>query len=337
MFTMKHLTLVSAAFLATHTVTAAARADLEIVASIKPIHSLVAGVMNGDLAPRLLVEGATSPHTYSLRPSDARALDRADVIFWVGHNLESFLEKSIESNDSVAIELMDAPGVRTLAYRKGTTFEAHDHAAHGHADEDHADKDHDDHGHADEDHADGDHDAHENENARDPHIWLDPANAQAMVRAIAEALIAADPAHAPLYAANAQSLHTRIEALSAELDDILAPVRARPFFVFHDAYHYMEQRYGLTAAGSITLNPDVSPGAGRVRDIRNRVRTLGATCVFTEPQFSPKLVEVVTADTSAKTGVLDPLGTALPAGPDLYFDLMRNMATAMRDCLSPAG
>jgi zinc transport system substrate-binding protein len=322
MFTMKRLALVSATFLAVHAVTPAARADLEVVASIKPIHSLVAGVMKGDLAPRLLIGGSTSPHTYSLRPSDARTLGGADVIFWVGHNLESFLEKSIEAGDSVAIELMDASGVRTLAYRKGTTFEAHDHAAHGHGDEDHA-------AHADDD--------HENENALDPHIWLDPANAQAMVRAIAEALIAADPEHAPLYAANAQSLHARIETLSAELNDILSPVRKQPFFVFHDAYHYMEQRYGLAAAGSITLNPDVSPGAGRVRDIRNKIQTLGATCVFTEPQFSPKLVQVVTADTSANTGVLDPLGAALPAGPDLYFDLMRNMATAMRDCLSPAG
>lgn len=315
MFMMKRLVLVSVAFLAVHAVTPAARADLEVLASIKPIHSLVAGVMNGDHAPRLLVAGATSPHTYSLRPSDARALGRADVIFWVGHNLESFLEKSIESLPAnvTAVALMDAPGVRALSYREGTTFEAHDHAA-------------DDHGG----------DEHEDENALDPHIWLDPVNAQALVRAIAAALITADPEHAPLYAANAQSLHERIEAMSAELDDMLSPVRTRPFFVFHDAYHYMEQRYGLSAGGSITLNPDVSPGAGRIRDIRNRIQTLGATCVFTEPQFSPKLVNVVTADTTAKTGVLDPLGTTLPAGPDLYFNLMRNMAVAMRDCLSPA-
>lgn len=293
-----------------------ARADLEVLASIKPIHSLVAGVMNGDLAPRLIVEGSTSPHTYSLRPSDARALGRADVIFWVGHDLESFLEKSIESlrDDVLAVALMDAPGVRTLAYREGTTFEVHDHATDTH---------------------EGDERAHGE--ALDPHIWLDPVNAQALVRAIADALITADPEHAPLYAGNAQSLHERIDALSAEVEDILSPVRTRPFFVFHDAYHYMERRYGLAAGGSITLNPDVSPGAGRIRDIRDRIRTLGATCVFTEPQFSPKLVNVVTADTPARTGVLDPLGTALPAGPDLYFNLMRNMAMAMRDCLSPAG
>ena len=315
MFTLKRMATISATVLAVLTIAPAARADLEVLASIKPIHSLVAGVMNGDLAPHLIVEGSTSPHTYSLRPSDARALGRADVIFWVGHNLESFLEKSIESlrGDATVIALMEAPGVHALSYRAGTTFEAHDHAT--------------------DNHAGGE---REHEEAIDPHIWLDPVNAQALVRAITHALITADPEHAPLYAGNAQSLHERIEALSAEIENILAPVRTRPFFVFHDAYHYMAQRYGLAAGGSITLNPDVSPGAGRVRDIRDRIRTLGATCVFSEPQFSPKLVNVVTADTSARTGVLDPLGTALPAGPDLYFNLMRNMATAMRDCLSPA-
>ena len=335
MYATKRAASICATLLAIVATAPAAQADPEIIASIKPIHSLVAGVMEGDLAPKLVVEGAASPHTYSLRPSGARALGRADLIFWVGHNLEPFLEKPIESlgTGATVVTLMDAPGVRALAYREGTTFEGHDHAEDDHADEKHEEGEHEHGGHDDDhdkhgDHADGD---------LDGHIWLDPVNAQAMVRAIADALITADPEHAPLYAANAQSMHERIEALSAEIDAILTPVRGQPFFVFHDAYHYMEQRYGLAAAGSITLTPDLSPGAGRVRDIRDRVRALGATCVFTEPQFSPKLVNVVTAGTDARTGVLDPLGTALPAGPDLYFTLMRNMATAMRACLALNG
>lgn len=294
-----------------------ARADLEVVASIKPIHALVAGVMEGDLGPRLILDGPASPHSYSLRPSGARTLGRADLIFWVGHNLESFLEKPIDSlgGDATVITLMDAPGVELVSFREGTTFERHTDDHSGGQEQD---------GRADEEPP-----------PLDPHIWLDPANAQALVRAITHALIAADPEHAPLYAGNAQSLHVRIEKLSAEIDAMLEPVRAQPFFVFHDGYRYMERRYGLAAAGSITLSPEIPPGAGRVRDIRDKIRALGATCVFTEPQFPPTLVNVVTAGTDARTGVLDPLGTGLPAGPDLYFTLMRNMAAAMRACLSP--
>ena len=291
------------------------RADLEVVASIKPIHSLVAGVMEGDLAPHLIVDGPASPHTFSLRPSSARALERADVIFWVGRNLEPFLEKSIESRSGKAavVTLIEAPNVDPMPFREGAMFEA------------------------DIDADDPDGRENEEEATLDPHIWLDPARAQMLVRAIAQALTTAAPEHAPLYAANAQKLQARIEMLSAEIDTILSPVRERSFFVFHDGYRYMERRYGLEAAGSITVSPDALPSAGRVRDIRDKIRSLDATCVFSEPQFSPKLVDVVTADTSAKTGVLDPLGVGIPAGPDHYFTLMRDMAASMRDCLSPNG
>jgi len=314
-----------------------ARADLEVVVSIKPIHSLVAGVMEGDLAPKLIVDGSASPHSYSLRPSGAQRLQDADLIFWVGHNLESFLEKPIASHGprAAVVELMDVPGVDLLPIRTGATFETHDHGHDEHEDEhanDEKHEDHDDH----EEHASSEEHGHHDDDAN-PHIWLDPVNAQALVRAIAEALITADPEHAPLYAANAQSMHERIEVLSAELDATLAPARGRPFFVFHDAYQYMERRFGLTAAGSVTLNAEVSPGAGRIREIADKIRTLEATCVFSEPQFSPKLVNVVTAHTATKTGVLDPLGTGIPAGPDLYFTLMRNMAASIRACLSPTG
>lgn len=337
MFTLKRPISIGASLIFFLMIVPPAHAEPEVVASIKPVHSLVAGVMGGDLGPKLVVEGAASPHTYSLRPSGAAVLATADLIFWVGHELESFLDKPIDSlgGDGVAVALIEAPGVHPLAYREGATFESHDHAAddhdkhHGHDSHDDGDT-HDKHDGHDE-HAD----AHDEGHGLDGHIWLDPVNAQAMVRAIADALITADPEQAPLYAANAQRLHARIEALSAEIDALLTPVRGQPFFVFHDAYHYMERRYGLAAAGSITLTPELSPGAGRIRDIRDKVRKLGAVCVFTEPQFPTRLVNVVTEGTAARVGTLDPLGTALPAGPDLYFTLMRNMAAAMRACLSP--
>lgn len=157
-----------------------------------------------------------------------------------------------------------------------------------------------------------------------------------MTRAIADALSAADPDHAGRYAANAARMEARLDALIDEMRGILEPVQHRPFIVFHDAYQYLEQRFGLEAAGSITVSPDVLPGARRVAEMQRKVGELGATCVFAEPQFEPRIVDVVTEGTPARGGVLDPLGADVPDGPDLYFTLMRNMATALHDCLSAA-
>ena len=324
-------------------------ADVKVVVSIKPVHSLVSGVMQGVGTPALIVEGAGSPHTYSLKPSQARALQSADVIFWVGHDLEPFLEKPMETlgGNARVIELIDADGITTIAVREGGTFDSHDHD-HGHADEhddhkdEHAHKDeHDDHkderAHKDEhdDHKDEHADAHGHEDGEaDLHVWLDPANAQALVLAIRDTLIAADPAHASRYRSNADKLVADLGELTTELTATLAPVKAAPFVVFHDAYQYFEKRFGLNAVGSITVSPEVVPGAERIVEIREKLQGLGAGCVFAEPQFTPKLIEVVAEGTGARTGVLDPLGADLDAGADLYSALMRGMAASMRDCLS---
>lgn len=317
-----------------------------VVASIKPVHALVAGVMQGVGTPSLIAEGGGSPHTYSLHPSNARALQEADLVFWIGPSLETFLDRPIDSlgKDARVVSLMDAHGLSHVSFREGGSFE-------GHAHDDHGDGDHDDHGHDKDEHKDehaghghdDDHDEHKDEHAghddhgRDAHIWLDPVNAKAMAHEIAEALSAVDPANAARYEANAEALEARIDGLNAELRQILEPVHERPFIVFHDAYQHFERRFALNAAGSITVSPEVIPGAARVADIRHKVEELGATCVFSEPQFTPRLVNVVTEGTAAKSGVLDPLGTGIPNGPDLYFTLMRNIAASMRACLSPTG
>ena len=337
-----------------------------VVASIKPVHSLVAAVMEGVASPHLIVKGGASPHTYSLKPSDAKALQHAKVVFWIGEDLETFLEKSIDTlgKGAKVVALHDAHGLTKLPFREGGPFEAHDddHGDHGHKTE--AKHDHDDHGHKKK--AKHDHDGHDHGHKKkakhdhhhdhghkkkakhdhddhaghahgdfDMHLWLDPLNAKAMVHEIEEALVAADPANAPKYKANAKALETRLEALATELAQTLAPVKGRPFIVFHDAYQYFEKRFGLTAAGSITVSPETLPGARRVADIQAKVKKLGATCVFAEPQFEPKLVKVVTEGTRAKSGVLDPVGAGLTDGPELYFTLMRNMAKSMKTCLSP--
>ncbi|MDK4731355.1 zinc ABC transporter substrate-binding protein [Rhizobium sp. CNPSo 3490] len=319
-----------------------------VVTSIKPIHSLVAAIMEGVGEPELIVDGASSPHTYSMKPSNARSLQEAKVIFWVGPNLEAFLEKPLEalgSNASV-VELDNAPGLTKLPFREGGAFEAHDDGNHESVPE-HADAAGNDHGHdhaAELGHDNGqahhdDHEEHEHghgHGAFDTHLWLDPMNAKAMATVITTTLVAADPANALTYQANAKALDDKLTALDTEIAATVAPVKDKPFVVFHDAYQYFEHRYGIRVAGSITVSPETIPGAERVSEIHRKVGELGATCVFAEPQFEPRLVKVVIEGTSAKSGVLDPEAATLKAGPDLYFTLMRGIAESMKACLSSA-
>ncbi|UXS39317.1 zinc ABC transporter substrate-binding protein [Agrobacterium tumefaciens] len=310
-----------------------ATAAPDVVVSIKPVHSLVAAIMRGVGEPQLIVDGAASPHTYNLRPSNARKLEKADVVFWVGPGLEAFLEKPLEALASKAtvVELEDAKGLEKLPFREGGPFEAHDHGDEGHeAHDGHAEEEgaHD-HGH---DHAEG-HEGHDH-GAYDTHLWLDPANAKAMAQTIETALIAADAGNAATYQANTKKLIDDLDALDTELRETIKPVKDKPFIVFHDAYQYFEHRYGVKTAGSITVSPETLPGADRVKQMQEKVRQLGATCVFAEPQFEPKLISVITEGTAAKSATLDPEAATLEPGPDLYFKLMRGIAGSLKDCLS---
>ena len=302
--------------------TTATAADApKVVVSIKPIHSLVAAVMQGVGTPDLIVDGAASPHTYALKPSNARSLQEAKVVFWVGPGMEAFLQKPLAAlgSNATIVELDDAPGITKLKFREGGAFEPHDDGDEHEASDDHA------HGH-DHDHGEF-----------DTHLWLDPHNAKAMVSEITTSLVAADPANALTYQANQKALNDKLGALDTEIASTLAPVKDKPFIVFHDAYQYFEHRYGVRVSGSITVSPETIPGAQRVAEIHSKVADLGATCVFAEPQFEPKLVNVVLEGTSAKSGTLDPEAATLPQGPDLYFDLMRGIASSLKACLSAQG
>lgn len=303
----------------------------QVVVSIKPVHSLVAALMQGIGEPSLIVEGAASAHTYSLKPSNARALENADLVFWIGPGLEAFLEKPLDAlaGKAKVVELEDAPGLVRLPFREGGAFEGHEDEADRAEAEDHAAHDAD---RAAEDHAAEEH-AHEH-GGFDMHLWLDPMNAKAMATEIESALVAADPANAPRYKANGLALAEEIDRLDKEIAAMVAPVADKPFVVFHDAYQYFENRYKLRIAGSITVSPETMPGAERVGEIHGKVKELKAACVFAEPQFEPKLVSVVTEGTNAKAGTLDPEGGALEAGPVLYPTLMRNLATSLTECLS---
>ena len=446
-----------------------AQAEINVVASVKPLHSLVSGVTEGVQKPDLIVKGAASPHTYSLKPSQAKQLEEADLVFWMGHELESFLEQPLEAIATKAkvVELIDSQGLKRLDMREGGAFDDHGHDDHGQGE--HSEEGHDDHageGHAfewagifklsaedytwtfakvDGDYADpmmkmvflrtssggeegieeqeevaerlikqqssvrrnhdgrlipdeenayqlvfdanrnvtkmrinikkegyyafftehmpfefeagehflknvsgkdieptaqepdaGHHD-HHGHSGFDVHVWLDPENAKVLVQEIKEALVELDPSNAGKYEANAKNLMLKLDRLISEISVKLASSKGKGFVVFHDAYQYFEERFGMTAVGSITVSPEVVPGASRIRELKDKIVELNAHCVFSEPQFQPKIVFTVAEGTQANTGVLDPLGASIADGPELYFTLIRDMANSLRECLSKRG
>lgn len=306
---------VPATLLSLALLTPTAMAAPNVVASIKPVHSLVSAVMAGVGEPTLIVKGAASPHTYALKPSDAGALESADIVFWTGHGMELFLADALETlaGNATVVELADSPGIALLPVREGGAFEPHEHEGEAH------DHEHEGHGHAEE--------------GGDMHFWLDPENAKLMVTQIATTLSEADPENATAYQANAEAELIKLDELEAELAATLAPVADKPFIVFHDAYQYFEARFGLNLAGSVTVTPDVMPGAARIDELRARVTELGATCIFAEPNFEPTIIAAISEGTSAKSGVLDPEGGALTEGPQLYPELLRGLTKSLVDCL----
>lgn len=304
---------------------AAAAAAPRVVATISPIHSLTASVMEGVASPRLLIPGTASPHNYTLKPSDARALAQAQLIVWVGEEIEPFMEKPLAALAKKArvLELSKVPGVVLLPAREGGVWEGdvHDEKEKGHG----PDEKKEAAGKKKEDH-------HE----KDMHVWLSPANTKAIARALARALGEIDPANASAYRASLERFLARLDALDAELREQLKPVMGKPYIVFHDAYQYFERHYGLSPAGSISVTSAQAPGAKRLYEIRKKIIDSKVACVFREPQFDSKLVTTAVSGTPAKVGVLDPDGGAtIPPGPGAYFQLMRNLAGSLRACLAP--
>ena len=283
-----------------------AAAEPKVVASIGPLHSLVAAVMEGVGKPALIVKGAMSPHAFTLRPSDATAIAEANLVVWVGESLERPIADAIQAlaAKTKIVELTTLAGLRRPPV-PGTSASQTEH------------------GHKDHKHDGG-----------DPHVWLDPTNAGIAAEAIAEALATVDSENAPRYRANLKALLARLAALDAELGNILQPVTGKPFIVFHDAYGHFTAHYGLGPVTAVTIQPDRKPGAMRVAEVRATAKKIGAGCIFSEPQFSPAIIKTIAEGTGLKAGILDPIGATLSPGPELYFELMRNLAAALKACLS---
>ncbi len=325
-----------------------ANAEIKVVASIKPIHSLASYLMDGIAKPDLIVDGYASPHGFAMKPSHAKMLQNADLIFWVGEDVESFLEKPLSSIAKKAekIELMDTKGLQVLKFRERNIFDEHGHDDHGHDDDhgkkedDHGhDDDHgkkeDDHGHDDDhgkkedDHGHDDHDGHAH-GEFDPHIWLDPINAKAMLNEMAEHLIENDPKNEAKYKSNLAKALQEIDKLTIDvMTDLSSSVAS---IVFHDAYQYFEKRFNVNILGAFTVNTDVMPGAEQLAEIREIIEHDKVACVFSEPQFNPDIIKAVAKDMNIKTGVVDPLGATLDPGKDLYFNLIRNMSASFKGC-----
>jgi zinc transport system substrate-binding protein len=294
---------------------------LSIVASIKPVHALVAGVM-GDLGtPHLLLAAPTSAHHFTLKPSQARALQNADIVFWIGPGMEQPLTKALGTlaADAQSVALDDSAGLVLFDFD---------------------DDGHDDHGTKDK------HDGHDGHATKDghvghgghginPHIWLDPFNAQIMLGVIADHLGKADPVNAKAYQANADAMRQTFAQLQIDIARELAPFAESEFLVLHDAHIYFERRFGMRAQAAITTEPDVMPTAAKIKKLRRDLESHPIDCIFGEPFLGQKAVRLIAEGSDIRIGQLDPLGSQLPAGASLYADLLKSYAAAFKACLAP--
>ena len=292
------------------------KAEISVVTSIKPLHSLTSYIMEGVGEPELIIDGVASPHNFQIKPSHAKMLQNADLVIWIGEDLESFLPTALKSipKDAVVFELLDQSGLKKLKFREKNIFEGHD--DHGHDEHAKKEDDHDDH-----DHGHG---------SFDPHIWLDPANAKVIVKKITNQLSKIDKDNASTYKANSKKVIKDLDGLIKEVKNEIN--KDASFVVFHDAYQYFEKRFGLSVIGALTVNPDVMPGAEQLSEIREVIEHEKAKCIFSEPQFNPNIINSIASDTGVKTGVLDPLGANIDKGKNMYFDLIKDMSNSLKGC-----
>ena len=292
------------------------KAEISVVTSIKPLHSLTSYIMEGVGEPELIIDGVASPHNFQIKPSHAKMLQNADLVIWIGEDLESFLPTALKSipKDAVVFELLDQSGLKKLKFREKNIFEGHD--DHGHDEHAKKEDDHDDHGHG--------------HGSFDPHIWLDPANAKVIVKKITNQLSKIDKDNASTYKANSKKVIKDLDGLIKEVKNEIN--KDASFVVFHDAYQYFEKRFGLNVIGALTVNPDVMPGAEQLSEIREVIEHEKAKCIFSEPQFNPNIINSIASDTGVKTGVLDPLGANIDKGKNMYFDLIKDMSNSLKDC-----
>ena len=306
-----------------------------VVSTIQPINSLVNAVIGNTGKTISLIPAKASPHEYKLKPSDTKKLQNANIIFFVSDHLETSLTKVFKNlpKNIKIINLMEDAGIKHLAIRDNEAWERHDHH-HRHGDHDdydkHVKKD-DDHDHDKHSKKHDDHDDHEKED--DVHIWLSPDNAVKIIKKINKELSLFFPENAKTYNQNANQMIKKINQLKVELKKELLGIKDEPFIVFHDAYQYFETSFDLNAVGSVALEGDIASSPKQISFIKDKIVKLKASCVFQEPQFDRRLVQIVVESTNAQIGILDPLGVNIKSGENFYLQLLKNMAKSLKDCL----
>ena len=274
-------------------------ARAQVVADIAPIYSLVARVMHGTGAPKLLVQHGASPHSYSMRPSEAKALYQSKVIFWSGKVLNRQLSRSLEnvSETVLVIDLSSSKDITRLPMRKGATFDEHD-----------------------------EHDEY------DPHLWLDPSIAKVWIDIITKNLSSTFPKNGAIYEENAKLAKEEINASVMRTKTLFKTSQSLNFIVFHDAYQYFENYYGISALGSIMLANAAKPSPARLIEIKNKINELGVNCIFSEPQFNSGLINAIASNTKISVKILDPFGSSLSLDKDLYIGIIDQMTSAINSC-----
>ena len=280
-----------------------------VVVSIKPFYNLAAAVMKDVGKPTLLIKSNASPHDYVLKPSEARSIYESDLLIWGGANLEIFLNKVLMNTEKKqkCLMLNSLDGLLLLPNRNDTNWSDHlnlDQAHHGH---------HDD--------------------TFDPHIWLLPDNAIIIVRAICAALSEINPENQITYKKNCDEFVDTLKQLTCLMRRKLLPFSKQPVLVFHDAYQYFEHAFPVNIVGAITLNPDIPPSAKKVRQVKRILNNKQVVCIFKEPQFKPKIVDMILQGTTLRQGTLDPLGKDKHVGPEGYFQLMTSLVNSFELCL----
>lgn len=283
-----------------------AQAKVNVLTSIKPLQLIAAAVQNGDGQPDVLLPPGASPHHYALRPSDMRRVGEADLVYWIGPDMEGFMSKALQARSKPTVAIQNIPGLKLRHFAE----DSHSH-----------DEDTDDHDH---DHRPG---------SLDAHLWLSSYNARVIARQMADDLAKADPANAARYRTNADAFSTRLDALDTRIKARVAGVSGQPYFVFHEAFDYFEAAYGLEHAGVFAVASEVQPGAQHVAAMRARLQQAGKTCVFSEPPLRPRLAETLTTGLPVKLAELDALGTFKDAPADGYEQLLQNLADNLAGCL----
>ncbi|KIP94110.1 ABC transporter substrate-binding protein [Pseudomonas fluorescens] len=306
MVIVSRLFSVFVAFVAVFLLTGTAHAEVKVLTSIKPLQLIAAAVQEGVAIPEVLLPPGASPHNYALRPSDVRKVQSVDLLYWIGPDMEGFLPRVLSGRSLPSVAVQDLPGLKLRHFGA------------------------DNHSHAEEA---NEHDHDHRPGSLDAHLWLSPVNARVIADKMAADLSAADPANAQRYQSNAKAFDERLGALDQRLKKRLANVEGKPYFVFHEAFDYFEDAYGLKHAGVFAVAAEVQPGAQHVAAMRKRLQEVGKTCVFSEPPLRPRLAETLVAGLPVKLAELDALGGYTPATAQGYEQVLEKLGDDLAGCL----